>query len=178
MKHKKQIITSLVCSVLIVLFLLSLCVCVRAEARDYTAEDVMCLANMIYGEISAVSYDDSYTVDDQNLVMQEWARVAINHFDAGIADSAAELMRVEYGFYLWNPIYATEEYQNKAIAENAELYERCRVNAMIAANDHMVESVPSDVIYADTECHGTLYRVYTIDTGYYRSTVYLSRRAE
>ncbi len=125
MRHKKQIITSLVCSVLIVLFLLSLCVFVRAEERDYTAEDIMCLANMIYGEISAVSYDDSYTVGEQNLVMQEWARVAINHLNAGLADSASELMCVEYEYYLWNPIYSTEEYQNNAVEENAELYERC-----------------------------------------------------
>lgn len=148
----------------------------QTPSFTYTDEDVMCLANMVFGEISAVAYDDSYTFDEQNLIMQQWARVAVNHIGYGIEDSIPTLMRsvTASGYYVWHPIYGTVSYMEQAVGKNAELYERCRVNVLIALTDCMTEEVPCNVIYASLARQGSgTYKEYSIDTGYYASTVYL-----
>lgn len=149
---------------------------------DYTIEDITCITNMVYGEISVIAYDSSYTEGEQNLVMQQWARVPVNHVSMGLADSIPELMRATTagGYYIWNPAYAKDydgfklfmEYSRGSFEE--ELYERCRVNTLIALAECMDTPLPEDVIYADLQPHGPVYAVYPIDTGYFRSTVYLS----
>lgn len=171
-------ITTFLCMFPFVLVLFSLFlaagITARAEFRDYTSEDIMCIANMVYGEISAVCYDDAYSVDEQNEIMQRWAMVALNHIEHGIADSIPELMRSETGggYYVWHPMYGTAEYMEKAVAENADIYERCRI-ATIAAMNGTATDMPDDVIFADLRPLGEVYARYSIDTGYYSSTVYL-----
>lgn len=144
--------------------------------EQYTPEDLMCIANMLYGEITAITYDSRYTEDEQNLVLQEWACIPLNHIAMGIADTLPDLMRTKTsaGYYVWHPRYATEDYMNRAVAENPDLYERCRINALIAMSDQMQCPVPGNVIYADAARHGReVYKQYDIDTGWFRATAYL-----
>lgn len=141
----------------------------------YTEEDLMCIANMVYGEISAVCYDKSYTWDEQNQVMQEWASIPLNHIKRGIALTIPGLMKTKTssGYYIWHPCYATEAYADAAMTKDPAIYERCRTNALLAMAGQMQEPVPDGVIYADLAKHGDTYKKYSIDTGWYRSTVYL-----
>lgn len=142
---------------------------------DYSGEDIMCLANMVYHEVSGVCLDGTYSWAEQQTILEQWASVALNHMDRGYADSLPALMRMRTaaGYYVWHPQYATVAYQDDARAEDPERYERCRI-AAIAAMNGTGASLPPDVIYADCAIHGRVYRQYTIDTGWYRSTVYLS----
>lgn len=144
---------------------------------NYTDDEVMCITNMVYGEISVITYDNSYTKEEQDLAMQEWARIPINHVAMGtMGDNVHDVICAKSGkYYIWHPKYATEWYMNQCIAENADLYERCRTNVIIALSDCMTNPVPETVIYADLRIHGGgAYKTYYINTGYYSSTVYLS----
>lgn len=171
-KTDKYILTVLTALVVI----LSVLIFVRADGpRDYKGEDIMCLANMVYHEVSGVCLDNSYSWAEQQTILEQWAGVALNHLAWGYADNLPELMRMRTaaGYYVWHPQFATVAYQDEARAADPERYERCRI-AAIAAMNGTGASLPMDVIYADGAPHGSVYRQYTIDTGWYRSTVYLS----
>lgn len=168
------------CALLFFLCMVYVCLVTFAGAAephedDYSGEDIMCLANMVYHEVSGVCLDGAYSWAEQQTILEQWAGVALNHLDRGYADILPALMRMRTaaGYYVWHPQYATVAYQDDARAEDPERYERCRI-AAIAAMNGTGASLPADVIYADCAIHGRVYRQYTIDTGWYRSTVYLS----
>lgn len=145
----------------------------------YSATDVMILANMLFGEISAVTYDKSYTEQEQDRIMQEWATIPMNHIllgsERGYADDLLSLMNLKTsaGYFIWHPTYATEAYADNARNENEELYKRCERNALAVLTHTADAEVPENVIYADCAIHGEIFRAYAIDTGWFRSTVYL-----
>lgn len=144
---------------------------------QYTEEELMAVSNMIFGEVSAFIYDKNMTEDQKNLVLQEWCCVAVNHIKMGFANDLVSLMSTGTGtgYYIWLPAYGTEWYRDYAIRTDADRYERCRENAIIAMSGEMDQTVPDGVIFADLHAQGSgIYKVYNLDTGYFKSTVYLS----
>lgn len=154
-------------------------ICDATAARpteQYSESDVMSVTNMVYGEISVILYDKNLSEDKKDLALQEWARVAVNHLGLGIADNLTDLMSAMSGrYYIWHPQYGTTWYRDQAVQTDADRYERCRQNVEKALEDRMDGEFPTNVIYADLAPHGSgAYKMYSIDTGYFRSTVYLS----
>lgn len=144
---------------------------------NYTEEELVAVTNMLYGEVGAFIFDKNMKDSDVNLLMQEWATVAMNHVKMGIAPDLVSLMSgtTGTGYYIWHPQYGTSSYMEEAIRVDPGCYERCRENAIIALSGQMEEPVPDDVIFADLHPQGSgVYKTYNLDTGYFRSTVYLS----
>ena len=146
------------------------------EIHKYSEEEIMAVTNMVFGEIGGIIYDKNLTEDQKDLVLQEWARIPLNHVNMGLADNLQSLMNVMTGggYYIWHPQYGTEWYRDQSIKQDAARYERCRANVEKALNGKMSEQVPENVIYADVQIHGSgVYKQYNLDTGWFRSTVYL-----
>ena len=133
----------------------------------YTYEDIMCFTNVVFGESGLTGIDS---------LMQETALIAKNHLDMGLKNTIKELlcMTLPSGYYVWYPPYSTIEYANQQMALHPQEYQRAHENVIIALSGAMEYEVPSNVIYADTQPHGSaIWKTYSVNTGYYLSTVYL-----
>lgn len=153
------------------------CIDIVESGCAYSDEDVMILANMLYGEVGDFMYDKYMRPDEIDRLMQEWARIPMNHLSMGLAENLYDLMNLKLssGYFLWHPQYSSVWFAEKAMAENPEKYDRCKENAFRALCFPDEIWVPESVIYADLAPHGSgIYKEYRLDTGYFVSTVYLS----
>lgn len=137
------------------------------KLEAYTYDNIMCFTNTVFGESGLTGIDS---------LMQETTMILQHHLDRGLAGSIDDLLRLRLpsGYYVWYPKYATQEYADEQMKLHPDEYARARENVLIALSGRMDHEVPANVIYADTQPHGSsIWKTYQVNTGWYASTVYL-----
>lgn len=147
-------------------------------SETYPEDCIMAISNMVYGEIGGVIYDVNMSEYEKDLTLQRWAKVALNHIAAGFAPDAVSLMSKMSGrYYIWAPQYGSTSYRDYAMRADPSRYNRCVENVKRAIDGEMYEEMPDNVIYAAGFTQGSgVYKTYNINTGWFRSTVYLCYR--